>query len=220
MNAHELADVLSASAEDVPAQARRRVGVPVGARTVRQIEAIDAWNAARRRRESDLNASSRSRLDKEAVKRESDGLRRTHLIICAYAAQELSQESVPMRPPAATAVIAHRHEWFAHRVALLLEAQGVAIIECTDNGADALGAVVAEQPNLLLAGDRLAMVSGDRLLAEARLFAPVTHLAIQASDPQQADAWRTEADSLFLRHHTPGHVADALGALCAAAHVC
>ena len=212
----DLADLVSAPGAPVP-QARRCAPAPPAAALIRQIEAIDAWNTARHARESLLHAGCRSRLDKEAARREGQALQRTHEAIAACAADALRANTWPMRPPAATAVVAHRHEWFAHRVTLLLEGQGVAVVMCTDNGAEALGAVVAEQPDILLAGDRLAMMPGDRLLADARLFAPFTHRALQTSNPQQAGAWREEADSVFLRHHTPGHVADALGALCAGA---
>lgn len=217
MITQDQAQRISTPVDTVPPQTRRTASAPAAERVIRQLEAIDAWNAARRTRERLLDAAARSRLDRVAAKRETDALLRTHQAIAALAAEELSREAGPMRPPGATAVIAHRHDWFAHRLALVLQAHGVAVIACTDNGAEALGAVVAEQPDILLAGDRLAMMSGEALIAESRLFAPATHRAVQASDPQHLPAWLSQADSVFLRHHPPGHVGEALGQLCRAA---
>lgn len=197
----------------VPAQTRRRLPAPAADRIVRQVEAIGTWNAARRMRERLLDAAS-GRLDREAASRQGDVLRRTHQAIVERTADELAQRLGPMMLPGLTAVIAHRHPWFAQKVAGLLQGAGVTVAACTDSGADALAAVVVEQPDVLLVGEQLAMMPGDVLLAEARLFAPATLLAVQIGDRQQADAWRTRADAVFLRMHPPEDVAAGLRALC------
>lgn len=57
------------------------------------------------------------------------------------------------------------------------------------------------------------MMPGRALLAESRVYAPRALLAAQASDPQEADALGHAADTVFLRHHPPAVVADALLAL-------
>ena len=54
----------------------------------------------------------------------------------------------------------HRQAWFRGKVASGLQAGGVAVEADLENGADALGAVVAEQPDFLLVEDKLPMVSG------------------------------------------------------------
>lgn len=117
-----------------------------------------------------------------------------------------------MRPPGVTAVIAHRHAWFTDRLAMLLGGYGVTVLECTDNGAEALGAVIAEQPDVLLVGDRLEMMPGHELLAQARLHAGNTLLAAQAMDQEQA-RYEAVADAVFLRRHPPGDIADTIVAL-------
>lgn len=55
----------------------------------------------------------------------------------------------------------------------------------TDNGADALGVVIAEQPDVLFIGDRLAMTTAPALLAEAALFAPRTVLVAQSEHGEE-----------------------------------
>lgn len=135
---------------------------------------------------------------------------RTHDAIKGCCARDLDHELEPMRLPGPTAVIAHRHAWFVSKLAALLDGHGVTVLACTDNGAEALGVIVAEQPDVLFFGDPLAMMTGPALMAETRLYAPGTLLAVQASDPQEADALRAAADAVFLRQHPPGIVAKAL----------
>lgn len=142
--------------------------------------------------------------------REVKALRRTHDTIKGRCARGMEVQLEPIRWRGLTAVIAHRHAWFVDELASLLGDHGVTLVVCTDNGAEALGAVVAEQPDIVLAGDRLAMISGRQLLAQSRLYAPSAQLAGQASDAGEADALRAVADSVFLRHHAPAVVADAL----------
>lgn len=194
-------------ARPVPPHSRR----PVGDRLVRQVEAIDAWNAARRRRESLLEAACASRLDREAANRQVDVLRRTQHAIATRTAWELAREAGPLPVPAVSVVIVHRHAWWADKVASHLAARRVSVVECTDNGADALGAVIAEQPDIVLAGDRFEMMTVDMLLAEIRLFAPSALCALQAGDQRQARALQARVDAVFQRNdHLPGDVADAL----------
>lgn len=196
-----------------PNQSRRRPALSPTDRIVRQVLAVDAWIAARRERQRALEVPGLSRDERMDVAREIEALRRTHDAIKGRCARRLNEEPGPMRWPAATAVIAHRHEWFVDKLALLLDGHGLSVLVRTDNAAEALGAVVAEQPDLVLAGDRLAMMPTRALLAEARLYAPTALLAVQASDQQQADALRAAADIVFLRHHPPGLVADDLVSL-------
>lgn len=198
-----------AHAAPVTGQDRRR-SLPPADRIIRQIEAVDAWIAARRERERALQAPGLTRDERMDVAREVEALRRTHDAIKGCCARGLDAQVGPLCCPAPTAVLAHRHAWFVGKLAGLLADRGVTVLACTDNGAEALGVVVAEQPDLVLAGDRLAMVSGRALLAGARRYARGALLAVQLSDPREADALGTDADGVFLRHHPPVVVADAL----------
>lgn len=51
----------------------------------------------------------------------------------------------------------------------------------TDNGADAVGLVVAEQPDLVLVEDTLAMLPGLEVIREVRRFSPDTVVVAQAA---------------------------------------
>lgn len=165
---------------------------PIGPadRLLRQVEAIDAWNCDRRAREQALAPAHLTRHDRMDVTRQFEVLRRTQDAIADRAARALRGEVGPIRVPPLTGVIAHRHAWFAEKLAVLLGARGVTIVACTDNGADALGAVVAEQPDVVLTSDRLAMISCDALLEQTRLFAPLALRVVQGCDGQPSDALR------------------------------
>lgn len=199
--------------QPLPEQSRRRATSSPADRVVRQAQAIDAWVTARREREQALHTRSMTRDERLVVAREVEALRRTHDAIKERCARGLDADLDSLRSPGVTAVVAHRHPWFVDKLVLLLGGHGVTVLACTDNGAEALGAVVAEQPDIVLAGGRLAMMHGRALLAESRLYAPDALLAAQASDPQEGDTLRAAADTVFLRHHPPAFVADALVAL-------
>lgn len=200
-------------ARPVPEQGRHRPTLSQADRFIRQVGAIDAWIAVRRQREQALQAPSMPRAERLDVARQVDALRRTHDAIRGRCALGLGAEVAPLRSTGPTAVVAHRHAWFVDRLALLLDGHGVTVLVTTDNAADALGAVVAEQPDLVLVGDSLAMLPVGVLLADVRLFAPETLLAVAASDAQRAEALRARADAVFLRHQSPSDVADSLSAL-------
>lgn len=195
------------AADSVPERSWRRPSMSPADRMVQQVESIDAWIAARREREQALDVPGLTRDERMDVAREVEVLRRTHDVIKGCCARDLDEDPGPMRWGGLTAVIAHRHEWFANNLALLLGEGGVTVLVCTDNGAEALGAIVAEQPDVVLAGDRLAMMPTHTLLADARLYAPSALLTVQASDQHQADALRIAADVVYLRSHPPSHIA-------------
>lgn len=197
----------------VPEQSIRAAPLSPTDRIVRQVEAVDAWIVARRRQEQALQEPGLSRDQRMDVAREVEVLRRTHDTIKGCSARGLDADIDLMRPPRRTAVIAHRHAWFVDKIAQLLATKGVTVVVRTDNGAEALGAVVAEQPDILLVGDRLAMMTGRVLLIEARLYSPTTLLAAQASERDEAEALRAVAAKVFLRQHPPADVADAVIAL-------
>jgi hypothetical protein len=87
-------------------------------------------------------------------------------------------------PPAA---IAHSDAWFADELAGALGAACVHVIGRTHSGADALGAIVAEQPDDVVTGDRLLLMSGAELLRETRLFAAGSLRTFHDSSEQQLE---------------------------------
>lgn len=190
---------------------RRRGPANAADRVIRQVRAIESFTAARRDRERALLTGPLTRDQRMDVDRELDALRRTHDTIRGRCAAGLADGLDPFRS-GTTAVIAHRHAWFSEKVAASLVGCGVTVLLCTDNGAEAIGAVVADQPDLLLVGERLAMRSGPAVLAEAVACAPATLRGLHVGGQERPDLARG-ADAVFPRHYPPGVVADALLAL-------
>ena len=125
----------------------------------------------------------------------------------AWNAQRRLREALLTAGPATRDERMHR----TRRLAALLEEHGVLVLDSTDDGADALGAVVAEQPDIVLSGDRLAMMSGQVLLDETRLFSPQTRRALHTSraDPPVG----LDLHAVFLGHRPPVDIADGLAAI-------
>ena len=72
------------------------------------------------------------------------------------------------------AIVVHRSEWFKDKVCSVLEEHGIEVVLRLDNGADAVGACIAEQPDLLLVEDSLPMLSGAQVVRRVRTWSPRT----------------------------------------------
>ncbi len=179
----------------------------------RQVEAIDAWNLAREQRQ-DLHKAAQglTREDRLNAARRLDVLWRVQQAILARAAEFLAREPEPLAwPLPRRAVIAHRQEWFVNQLSAALSEHAIRVVAATDNGADALGFVIAEQPDLLFVEDKLAMFTGLELTAETHLFAANTIVAAQASNNDDvARMLDAEARHAFARQVPPADIADAL----------
>lgn len=149
----------------------------------RQIAAIVRFSEARRMAEGAAAAVARSRELRMDAARSLEVLRREHDAVVERAHEQLRRTAELLRPPPAAprVVLAHRNAWFSGKVAEALEEQGLRIVARLDNGADAVGLAVAEQPDLLLAEDTLAMVPGEQVVRDVRRFCPDTVVVAQVA---------------------------------------
>ena len=147
-----------------------------------QLLAIERFNRARQMREEAAAAAARSRELRMDAARSLDVLRREHEAVIRRAHEHLQASGQLLHDLAPRrAVLAHRDDWFFRRVAEALEGRGVEVVAGTDNGADAVGLVVAEQPDIVLVEDALAMLTGEEVIREVRRFAPATVVTAQAA---------------------------------------
>ena len=176
---------------------------------VRQLAAIDAWNAARRQRELALDVSGASRETRLDGSRRRESLARTHAALVARTHDELSlSPSMEARPSGPRVVVAHRQPWFAERVCEALRAEGADVVAVVDNGADAVGTLVAVQPHLLLVEEFLPLVTGAEVVAEAALFAPRTLVVAQVAYAETSGLLREAgAHAVVPRSVSPAGVA-------------
>src|SRR5205085_307809 len=92
-------------------------------------------------------------------------IQRTHEQLRESAA--LLLELAPRR-----AVIALQNAWFSRAVTDCLAEEGVDVVAVPTNGAAAVGAAVAEQPDLVLVSAVLPMMTGEQVIREVRAFTP------------------------------------------------
>lgn len=112
-------------------------------------------------------------------------------------------------PSPPRAVLAVRHEWFRTMMGAALVKRGIDVIAQPENGAEALGIVIAEQPDLLLAQDKLAMLSGVELITLVRQCSPVTLSVGQVSYIDEIESMiDAGAVTACTRRTAPDDVAD------------
>ncbi len=180
---------------------------PAAALFQRQLEAIDAWNASRRTRASPIATTPRSRDVRAYWAWDLKVLTRTHQALLDRTADQLARDLAPLTTTP-TAVIAHRHGFYAHRLRACLEALGVRVLHCSENAPDALAAVIAEQPSGLFVTDQLVMMTGRDLLRQTVEFSPRTVLAAQGSTGQERAWLAAGARATFTWAQPPGSLAE------------
>ncbi len=141
--------------------------------------------------------------------------RATHAAVLARAELQLRQTGDLMwADSSCRAVLAHRDVWWRERVADCLSALGVQVIAKAGDGVDAVGALVVEQPDLIVVQDLLPLLPGLQVVRQARRYAPSSLIAAHLLDSRQAQSFLSAgADVAFSRPDRPGEVAEQLVAL-------
>ncbi len=77
-----------------------------------------------------------------------------------------------------------------------------------ENGADALGVVVAEQPDFLILDDKLPMFSGLEVTKAVARFAPRTVVLVQVADHWEVGPFLDAgATTVYTRRTSPADIA-------------
>ena len=181
----------------------------------RQLDAIDRWHAARRSAQSAAQLTAASREARMDLARRMDVLRAEHRALVARTEAQLRSSAELLRRPApGRAIVVHRNSWFTDKVCAELETRHVQVVARLTNGAEAVGAVVAEQPDLLLVEDTLPMLTGEDVVREVRAFAPHTRIGAHvAYDNHVAAMLEAGADCAYTRRVPPAEVAQGLADL-------
>lgn len=182
-----------------------------------QLAGIASWNRQHRPLElaDDDTAASLSREMRLDVSRHREVVRRTHDALVAHTQQQLEASAAQLpAAPAPRAVLAHRNAWFRDKVRDTLLGAGVDVVVLLDNGADAIGVCVAEQPDLLLVEDKLAMAHGVQVVREVLQHAPRTIAVAQVSyEDEVPELLAAGARTAFPRRVPPVEVGRELAAL-------
>lgn len=181
----------------------------------RQLRAVEAFNRARRAAEIAAAAVAGSREMRLDASRRLSALRREHEALIERAhAQMVASGQLLRRTAPRRAVIAHRQEWFVSKARASLAAFGVEVVAATDNGADAIGISVAEQPDLVIVEDALLMVSGPDVVREVRTYVPPAVIGGQVSSGDRIAALLDAgASAAFTRQVSPDLMVEELFAL-------
>lgn len=137
-----------------------------------QLRGIEAWLDALHDAQARalVGAGRESRMD---VDRLLAVRRRQHDVIIDRCGADLLASGTA-RPPMASAVVAHHHTWSSGKLVEALDERGIIVLAAVDDGAEAVGVCVAEQPTLLIVGEHLIMQSGEEVVREVRRFCPST----------------------------------------------
>ena len=181
----------------------------------RQLAGLDRWNAARRMQADAADVRQRSREQRLDLARRRDVLREQHRAIVARTEQHMrSSASVLHRTQRPRVVLVHRNAWFVDKITASLVESGLEVVARLSNGAEAVGAVVAEQPDLLLVEDTLPMLPGERVVREVLAYAPETVVAAQvATDAGVAAMLEAGARAAYARRVPPADVAAGIAGL-------
>src|SRR3954453_9541237 len=178
----------------------------------RQLHAIEVFHSARAQAQSALDAVARTREMRMDAARRMEVLRREHHALIGRAHEQLRASCDLLSGTAAPrALVAHRAGWFADKLVALLEEAQLTVVEQVDNGADAIGIAVVEQPDLLFVEDGLLMVTGEEGVREARRFCPETRIGAQVEHVGRMEALlETGAHAVATRQTPPDQVTQQL----------
>jgi CheY-like chemotaxis protein len=108
-------------------------------------------------------------------------------------------------------VLAHRNDWFAGRLEHALRGTGLLMVSRVLDADEAVGCVVAEQPDVLLTEDELPGMQTVELLENVLRYSPHCAVAVQVQDGEQVGPL-LDAGGAFVCHRQvpPAEVAEQL----------
>ena len=177
-----------------------------------QVQALDAWNRAQRISELAGESVAMTREMRLDLARRMEARRREREALIARAdAQLRASGEVLTTDMAPRAVLAHRNAWLRDKIATRLAEQGVVVVGAFEDGADAAGTLVIEQPDLVLVEDRLPTVSGIDVVRRAQTYAPGAFVAAHVMGSADIEAMvEAGADAVFTRRIPPLEIAEEL----------
>ena len=117
----------------------------------------------------------------------------------------LTGQPLPRRP---MIVVAHRQPWWRDKARDALDSAGLCVDFILQDGADVVAVLVAEQPEVVLAEDRLPTVTGIDLVRRARALSPDSFIALQVADEQALqETLDAGARAAYTRQVPPADIA-------------
>lgn len=184
-----------------------------------QLDAIESWHTAQRmQQETTPQPRDLSRQARLELARRRDARQRVRQALLERSPTQMAQSTRLLDRGRPRTVLVHRREWLRQKVEDELARHGIDVVAHLDNGADGIGVLVVEQPDLLLVEDALPMVRGAAVIRAARQFAGRTRVAAQVdSDVDLPGVLQAGAHVAHTRRAAPSAIGRSLAALVAAA---
>lgn len=179
---------------------------------VSQLRALELWHDSLHAAEAAAVEPGLSREARLDAGRHLDVRRREQRAIFERMAPGADEGLYPLPATVpARAVVAHRHVWTRDKLSAELVDRGVQLLCAVDNGAEAVGVCVAEQPDLLVLDDLLVMRNGCEVSQEVARLCPHTIVAGYVSgDEAVGPLLDAGADAVFTRQVPPALACDEL----------
>lgn len=177
-----------------------------------QLRGIEQLTRARHMAEDAAASAARSRETRMDAARELEILRRHQDALITRTHEQLQESGTHALGTAATTVVlVHRNEWFAGKLSQVLRESGCVVLPRVENGADAVGLLAAEQPDLVLVEDKVSMLPAARVVRQIRRLCPGTIVAAQVAHGDDVGPMLDAgAAHVFTRQVPPAEVAAAL----------
>jgi CheY-like chemotaxis protein len=171
-----------------------------------QLEGVAAWQTAARTRELADRARKENREMRLDARRRLESLRRANNALIAQSEATITEalHVLDLTPP--RAVVVHRQDWMREKLAVGLSERGFSVIAEADDGADALGICIAEQPDLVLLEDRLPSMTAVEVLCSMRKFARNTVSAAQVESDQSVTEMLDAGAAAVFNRRVPSSV--------------
>ncbi len=179
-----------------------------------QLTAIDRFNENLKVARAAVANTREMRLDQA---RRMDVLRRQQQAVIARTREQLQATGGLLWVAARRSVVlAHRSQWYLDRVSVVLVERGIRVVARVENGADAIGVALCEQPDVVLVEDTLAMVPGEQVVRELRALCPSTRIVAQCAYGDRVGALLDAgAAAAYARCVPPADVAEEMHRLIA-----
>jgi hypothetical protein len=167
----------------------------------RQLQAIDAWNRARRQVETRQDSPGSGRELRSELVNRREVLRREHQALIDRTHAQLQVSGALLRSTAPhRLVVVHQDADFTTRLTRELEGSPLVLSGSANNGAEGIGLAVAEQPDVVLLDDTAPLVPVEDVLADLRRFCPHAGLVVHVSEsPRVGDLLRSGATMVLTR---------------------
>lgn len=168
-----------------------------------QLQGLARWHASPSTREEvvDLRGMNRElRIDLE--RRQMVRARQHQALVERSSA--LLEEGVQLLARLPTrVVVVHRREWLRGKLVAELTRLGLSVVAQLDDGADAVGVAVAEQPDLLFVEDPLPSMTALEVIAAVQEFCVRTRIAVQVEAQSQVPQVLSAGAAVAFTRRTP-----------------